>query len=221
MKRLNLVVEGQAEETFVQECLTRHLAQFNVAAVPRRVEFGRKKGHIYRGGLLEYPKLRKDVVNWLNQDKTALVTTFVDLYALPSDFPGREEGKKIINPFERVAHLENQFGNDLKCNRFIPHIQLHEFEAILFTDIGRLSDYYPQHQDGVNNLIAEAANYKSPELINEGKTTAPSKRILREVASYEKVLAGSVVALELGLPLIREKCAHFDAWLTALEQLDA
>lgn len=221
MKRLNVVVEGQAEETFVRECLTDHLAQFNVAAIPRRVEFGRKKGEIFRGGLIKYGKLRKDLVNWLNQDKTAVVTTMVDLYALPPDFPGRQAGKGIVNPRERVAHLEREFGNDVNCIRFMPHIQLHEFETILFTDIGRLSDYYPQHQHGINNLIAEAAHFQNPELINEGKTTAPSKRILREVPSYEKVLAGSVVALELGLPLIRQKCIHFDAWLIALEQLDA
>lgn len=221
MKRLNVVVEGQAEETFIQECLAIHLAQFNVMAVPRRVEFGRKKGQIFRGGLIEYPKLRKDVINWLNQDKAALVTTLVDLYALPPDFPGRAAGTKISDPLKRVVHLENEFAGDLKCNRFIPHIQLHEFEAILFTDISRLADYYPQHQNGINNLIQEAATYQSPELINEGKTTAPSKRILREVASYEKVLAGSVVALGLGLPLIRQRCSHFDAWVLTLEKLDA
>ena len=43
MIRVNAVVEGQAEETFIQECLARHLAPLDVAITPRRVEFGRKK----------------------------------------------------------------------------------------------------------------------------------------------------------------------------------
>jgi hypothetical protein len=219
MIRVNAVVEGQAEETFLQECLARHLAGFDVALTPRRVEFGRKKGRIYRGGLIVYAKLRKDVVNWLKQDTKALVTTMVDLYALPSDFPGRSQGARIKDPYQRAALLENAFGQDINSKRFIPHIQLHEFEAILFTDISTLAKYYPHHAGGVQNLVAEATQYASPELIDEGNTTAPSKRILREVPTYDKVVAGSVLAIELGLPLIRSRCPHFDEWTGRMEQL--
>lgn len=219
MIRVNMVVEGQAEETFVQECLARHLAGFNVAVTPRRVEFGRKKGRIARGGLLDYAKLRKDILNWLNQEKAARVTTMVDLYALPSNFPGRAEGAKLRAPHERAAFLEQAFAADIASNHFLPHIQLHEFEAMLFSDIARLANYYPAHTDGIQTLAQEATGFANPELINEGQTTAPSKRILREVPPYDKIVAGSLLALDLGLPLIRRRCPHFDAWTTKLEQL--
>ena len=218
MIRINAVVEGQAEEPFVQECLARHLAGFDVALTPRRVEFGRKKGRSYRGGLLVYDKLKKDVLNWLHQDPEALVTTMVDLYALPGDFPGRSEGAKIRDPYQRTALLEESFGQDINSSRFIPHIQLHEFEAILFTDISKLVDYYPNHADGIQKLVAEASQYKNPELINEGKLTAPSKRILREIPIYDKVVGGSVLAIELGISLIRTRCPHFDQWTGRMEQ---
>ena len=219
MTRLNMVVEGQAEETFVVEVLARHLAGFGVAAVARRVEFGRKKQLIYRGGLLEYPKLRKDVVNWLKQDQTAIVTTMVDLYALPDDFPMRLDGKKVIDPYKRVSLLEDAFAKDVDSKQFIPYIQLHEYEAMLFTQIGVLRSYYPAYGNEVANLEKEASRFKSPELIDEGKTTAPSKRILREVPIYDKILAGSLMVMDIGLETIRPRCAHFDAWLAKLEKL--
>jgi hypothetical protein len=219
MIRVNAVVEGQTEETFVQECLARHFIGFDVALTPRRVEFGRKKGRIYRGGLLEYAKLRKDVVNWLNQDRNAFVTTMVDLYALPDEFPGRSEGAKIKDPYARAGHLEAAFGEDIDSERFIPHIQLHEFETFLFADISKLAGYYPGYASGIANLIADATRYESPELIDEGKHTAPSKRILKEVPVYHKVVAGSIVAMEIGLPCIRNKCPHFDAWAGRMEGL--
>lgn len=219
MKRVNVVVEGQTEETFVHEVLGPHLAGFDVALTARRVEFSRRQARIYRGGLLEYPKLKKDIVNWLNQDREAVVTTMVDLYALPSDFPGRAEGDKLCDPQKRVLCLQDAFRRDVDSVRFVPHIQLHEFEAILFTDIAQLAAYYPAYGNGIARLVESAAQFASPELIDEGKTTSPSKRILREVPIYDKVIAGCVIALKLGLPAIRAKCPHFSAWVAGMEQL--
>lgn len=218
MIRVNIVVEGQAEETFVNEVLAQHLAQFNVGAVARRVEFSRKREQIQRGGLLEYPKLRKDVSNWLKQDRHAFVTTMVDLYALPGDFPQREEAAGLARPLERVLFLERAFAGDINSRHFIPNIQLHEFEALLFVRIGGLQPYYPAFASEIAQLEAATANL-NPEEINEGRTTAPSKRILNHVPIYDKVIGGSLMVIDLGLPAIRVRCPHFDQWVTKLEQL--
>ena len=220
MTRINVVVEGQAEETFINELLAKHLAAFGVFLTARRVEFGRKQGRLYRGGLINYPKLQKDVLNWLNHDTDARVTTMVDLYALPEDFPGRRDAANVADPHQRVAYLENAFAEAIDCrHRLIPYIQLHEFEAILFTDISKLANYYPAFTASLQRLVTEASRYASPELINEGETSAPSKRILREVPLYDKVTAGSLLAIELTLPVIRQACPHFNGWVTGLEQL--
>jgi hypothetical protein len=218
MKRLNMVVEGHAEEMYVNEVLTGHLAQYDVGAVARRVEFGRTREKVHRGGLLAYPKLKKDVTNWLKQDRDAFVTTMVDLYALPDDFPGRAEGNKIKNPYDRVALLEQAFGRDIGLPRFIPNIQLHEFEALLFVDIGKLKSYYPYCPKEIDILQTENAGL-NPELIDEGKTTAPSKRVLKHVPFYDKSTVGVLTAVDIGLNNIRAQCGHFDAWLTRLESL--
>lgn len=217
MIRLNIVVEGQAEETFIHEVLALHLAQFNVGAVARRVEFSRKREQIHRGGLLAYPKLKRDVTHWLEQDRHALVTTMVDLYALPEDFPKRAEAAKFKKPLEKVSFLEQAFGGDIGSGHFIPNIQLHEFEALLFVNIRGLRSYYPEYAGEITKLEAATANL-NPEEIDEGRTTAPSKRILNHVPIYDKVIGGSLMVIDLGLKAIRARCQHFDQWVAGLEQ---
>jgi len=217
MIRVNVVVEGQAEETFVRECLQPQLCG-RMTITARRVEFSRQRRKVYRGGLVKYAKLRKDVIDWLNQEAQSRVTTMVDLYALPLDFPGWKLAAKIKDPLQRVAALEKAFAEDIGSSRFIPNIQLHEFEALLFSDIGRLVVGYPGFRKEIESLEEETAQI-NPELINDGQETAPSKRILQTIPKYDKVWAGGLTVLEIGLPQIRKCCRHFDAWLTVLERL--
>ncbi|MBN3873010.1 MAG: DUF4276 family protein [Nostoc sp. JL33] len=61
--------------------------------------------------------------------------------------------------------------------------------------------------------------FLSPEHINEGATTAPSKRIIRCCLGYEKPLHGSLIAIDIGLDTIPQQCEHFNQWLTRLENI--
>jgi predicted ATPase len=47
--------------------------------------------------------------------------------------------------------------------------------------------------------------------------TAPSKRILSLCGDYNKPLLGILIAEAIGLPMLREKCSHFNQRLTSLE----
>ncbi|HTI68856.1 MAG TPA: DUF4276 family protein [Candidatus Limnocylindria bacterium] len=219
MIRLNLVVEGQTEETYVRDELALHLAAgFQVSAVASSIQTGRRRGTIFRGGLSSYAKLRNDVINWLNQDKEAWVTTMIDLYRLPSDFPERTSAAKTADPVRRVERLESAFAQDIDSRRFIPYIQLHEFEALLFTDISRLRAFYLDSTREIEKLHIETADLP-PETINDGEMTAPSKRIQKYVPAYQKVASGATTARDIGLATIRSKCPHFDQWITKLESL--
>ena len=55
----------------------------------------------------------------------------------------------------------------------------------------------------------------------DGKTTAPSKRIIALLPEYEarKADAGPDIAEFITLPILRQQCPHFDAWLSKLEGL--
>jgi hypothetical protein len=60
---------------------------------------------------------------------------------------------------------------------------------------------------------------QNPKLINDGRETAPSKRILKEIPEYDKATAGPIIAEKRGLPALRAKCRHFHEWLSRLEKL--
>ena len=75
---------------------------------------------------------------------------------------------------------------------------------------------------GIRQLVNIVASFDSPELINDGNNTAPSKRIIGEIPEYErmKVSAAPIVADKIGLLTLRLKCKHFDEWLCRLETLN-
>lgn len=145
----------------------------------------------------------------------------LDLYALPKDFPQFYEAKQIIEPYQRVKYLETAFCNDINDHRFIPYIQLHEFEALILSDPSRLSERFPECKSQVEELSKVCQKFSSPELINDGTTTAPSKRITQFIPGYEssKVSVAPLMVQKIGLPQIRERCPHFNDWLTQLEEL--
>jgi uncharacterized protein CbrC (UPF0167 family) len=69
MIRLHFVVEGQTEETFVNDLLAPVLSRLNIFPDVRCVQTGRKHGKVYKGGITNYIKLKNDIRRWLKQDK--------------------------------------------------------------------------------------------------------------------------------------------------------
>ncbi len=220
--RLNIIVEGQTEEAFVNRILKPHLGSLSVGASVRVVTTRRTRGRKYRGGLSTYAKARNDITRWLKQDQNPNVrfTTMFDLYGLPTDFPGYETAAND-DPHLRVEALENALKKDIGDERFIPYIQLHEFEALLLSDPETLHAQFDGAAGGIARLATAVARFPSPEHVNDGATTAPSKRIIRKIPEYEdrRPSAGAIAAAKIGLPTIRAKCKHFACWLAKLEKL--
>jgi hypothetical protein len=221
--RLHFIVEGQTEETFINRVVIPHLASLSVWGDVRCVMTGRTRRIIHRGGLVSYAKVRRDIMLWMKEDRKpdAAFTTMFDLYALPSDFPGYEEATQAKDPYARVAQLENALTRDMSHSRFVPHIQLHEFETLLLVAPEKLDCRYSDCDRAIQHLVEMAAGFASPELIDDGVSTAPSKRIIQEIPEYEgmKASAGPLIAETIGLSALRGKCTHFDQWLSHLENL--
>ncbi|MCF6266290.1 MAG: DUF4276 family protein [Desulfuromusa sp.] len=220
MRRIHIVCEGQTEEMFVKELLYPPFLSKGLCMVP--VLIG-KPGH--KGGNFRFERLLADVRNRLLGDPTAFCTTFFDFYGLPNNFPGkqaaadkaRSQVKAQIVCDAMVAKLTRKLGDDA-MHRFIPYIQMYEFEALLFSDPDGLAKGVecPELSDGFNKI---RNLFDSPESINDSPRTAPSKRISSKVLDYEKPIYGSLAALEIGLPVMRQECPLFDAWLIRLEGL--
>ncbi len=225
MARLYLFAEGQTEQTFADIVLRPHFAALNVFMQgPVLIAHARKKGKVHRGGVLKYAPVKDDILRFAAQEKAADVffTTMMDLYALPDDFPGWKEAEHLRrSPYKRVELLERAFADDIGDSRFIPHIQLHEYEAYLFAEPARFAFFYPHDTKAIAALQVIADGNASPELIDDGPETAPSKRIIAELPDYKaaKAVVGPQVAELIGLHIIRSKCSHFAAWLSQLEQL--
>lgn len=223
MVRLYFYVEGQTEQGYVKRVMTPHPAAFGVQVMGAVLAAsGRRHRVVSRGGGRNYQSMRNDLGRLLRQEAGADVhfTTMFDLYALYAGFPGWNDAEKQRHiPRERVVTLERAFAADVADHRFIPHIQLYEFETILFCDPSHLALVYENSSAGIAALQAAIAEKASPELVNDGKDTAPSKRIIGQFPQYQKTTDGVELAECVGIDTTRRFCSHFDHWLKTLESL--
>lgn len=223
MIRLHVIAEGHTELNFAKQVLAPHLGVRGISVYSRCVLISKdnRLSKEYRGGLPNYEKAKRDILAWMKQghQPECRFTTMFDLYALPDDFPGYDEAMKIQDKYARVHFLEEKMADDIGDRRFIPYIQLHEFEALILANPQQLAETYLGREAPVQRLAAMTRD-QNPELINDGPETAPSKRILKVLPEYDKKTEGAAIAGQIGLPVLREKCRHFAAWLSTLERLD-
>lgn len=98
----------------------------------------------------------------------------------------------------------------------MPYIQLHEFEGLLFSSTDGF-DFLPEIPKLNRTELKEAVEkHDNPELLNDGETTAPSKRLERLVPGYQKTFHGPLLAEVISLNTILSKCERFKAWLDKL-----
>lgn len=227
MKRLHITAEGQTEESFVKKVLVDHLGNHDISTDVRCVLTSKDKHRSdiqHRGGLINYEKAKNDIKQWLKEESNnndVFFTTMFDLYALPPDFPGFEEARRKNNSYEKVKVLEDAFANDINDYRFIPYIQLYEFETLLFSCPQKFEIEYFNSQKEIDILQTMVEEKGNPELINDGLETAPSKRIIKVFPDYanNKPAIGSMVAQEIGLDRLKQSCKHFAEWVEKLESL--
>lgn len=220
MIRVNVVAEGQSEMFFAKGPLNQYFGGTpNIDSRCVLTSRDARSNYEYRGGLISYQQAKSDIITWLRQDPTAYITTMFDFFRLPDSFPEYQNAMRCQNHLDGVRILEDAMGKDIASPRFIPYIQLHEFEALLFSDIRILKYEYldPESIANIDSLYAATKNIP-PEDINHGENTAPSKRLLAAV-DYRKGETPSEWLTAIGIPTIRKKCPHFSTWLDKLQSL--
>jgi Domain of unknown function (DUF4276) len=221
MSRVRALVEGQTEEGFVREVMAPSLGAGGVFITSTRIG---KPGR--RGGIRSWPAVRKEILATLRHDPAIHCTTMFDYYGLPSDWPGRcgaGQAKQVTDKahaIEQAMHDDvcGELGGSFDRARFLPYIQMHEFEALLFCDTGVLAEVVQLAyiRSRLDEIVEECGE---PEGIDDDPRTAPSKRIRAHVPRYQKVIHGIIAAKRMGLATMRERCPHFAQWIRALEQL--
>lgn len=220
MTRIHVICEGQTEEMFINEVLSEFFRPKDIYLLPALIG---NPGH--KGGNFKFDRLFSDVQTRLLGDTTSFCTTLFDFYRLPEEFPGKAEAKDCVGMAKKADCLQNALIKQLRkkleeepLRRFIPYVQMYEFEALLFSDPAGLARGIDQ-LDLATALQKVRSAFITPEEINNSPTTAPSKRIEKLYPAYEKPIHGSLSAIEIGLKTIRRECHRFDAWLSCLEGL--
>lgn len=211
---LRVLCEGQTEQGFVTQVLSPHLSPFRVFPRAEPLAAGRFGG-------VSFDFLRKAIKQDVGRSRNhQYVTTMVDLYGI-GRFPGAAKvaGESAV---QRALRIEARMAEALPNNRFIPYIQVHEFEALVFVDLDQLPTQFPDGDaDDAPEALKQEVGNTPPEEINDGQMTAPSKRLIQEVPAYKhlKSIAGPAIAARIGLTMLRNRCHHFNEWVTRLEQL--
>lgn len=219
MIRLLILVEGQSEEQFVKQVLAPYLAP-EVIAIPVILKTRRDAdGTTYRGGVTKWAQIRGDLQRLLG-DRHAYVTTLLDYYGLPEDFPGLNVAVAQSLAQEKVTALQNSFAEAMGYpQRFIPFLALHEFEAWLFSAPEIVSKHFDR-DDLLPALEAIVKACGEPETINHGRTTHPKARLQTLLdGRYREVGDGAILMTKIGISRIAEACPHFRRWLQQLTEL--
>lgn len=226
MQQVVVVCEGQTEEQFIKRVLSPALIASGILLEPQTIQTSIGK----KGGALNYQRVQRHVLNLLRYRAGIVVTTFFDLYALDNSFQKFEETRVISDARAKATALNKAFREDLQSKfdfdgkRFIPHIQPHEFEALLFSDVNQIvaqNQGWASAQAALNKALHDASNL--PEYINHRPGEHPSALLQQHLdrPRYSKVLDGIQIAEEIGLAKIENKCPTFSQWLNSLRNLSA
>ncbi len=222
MKWALILVEGQTEERFVKDTLAPHLHSFGLhltaTILTTKVV---KNGPNFKGGVTSFDKFAGDLRRLLGgAGPNTLVTTMLDYYRLPNDFPGMSDRPGPDDAYSRISHVEQAIADHFQDGRLLPFLALHEFEAWVFSCPTTLP-LVMADEATQTAFAAVCGQYRTPEQINERPGHNPAARITAIYPAYRKTLHGPTATNRIGLSKIRTQCPHFHNWLHKLEEYAA
>ncbi len=213
------LVEGTTELIFIREIVAPHLWASGVLMTPVVLS---KPGE--KGGDVKFARARNDIGLHLRQRADTYLTLFVDFYGIGGDWPGLTQARKQSTAAAKakmmkdatIGKVKELFPDYRPDKRFIPHVAVHEFEALLFSEPEVLADQLQVSRPKIDRILDACG---SPEEINDSPLTAPSKRLQALSERFKKTSTGIAIARAIGLTKMREKCPVFNIWINAMEKL--
>lgn len=211
MKRVIIICEGETEREFCKNVLAPHLIHHNIFIQAPLIKRS-------MGGIVRWSILKREIETHL-LEPNVIVSTLIDYYGLYQkyNFPNWAEGERIVDKNSRMDFLENAMKENIADairHRYIPYLQLHEFEGLLFNDIQLFYDQVPEAElVGIAELKKTFADYDNPEMINNNRETSPGHRLKRIIRGYNKPLYGHYFAEAIGIDQIRAKSPRFNQWV--------
>lgn len=222
MVEVTIITEGPTEEKFIKQVVAPALRHLQVFVKPETMYTSQNA----KGGAVSFDRLKFNARNALRQKQTVVLSTFIDLYKLDTSFPAFEEAKKKSDVYARVQFLESALQEAIVAHvgcqpeRFLPHIQPYEYEGLLFSDVKTLSTIEPTWSKSLSALQIARNSAETPEHINDGYETKPSRRLEKLLhPEYKKTRHGPLAAQRISLEVIERECAHFKTWMDSLRAL--
>ena len=219
MKMIVFIVEGDSESEFVKRILTPFLNSFQIFDVlPIKIT---KKGGGHGVDNIEH--FKNTIRPILSYNNEPVITTFIDHYGLNSQkkLPGYDEcvKKPIALRLEMMENKLDEVVQSIKPYRFfVPYIQQHEFETLLFANPEQGFDL--EDEKIKEEIISLCNSVESIENINDTPQGAPSVRLNEIFArfgkKYQKGVEGMYIAELTTIEKMFEKCPRFYKWIRQL-----
>lgn len=216
---VTVIVEGPTEQIFVKDILAPYLGAKNVFMTPIILS---KPGQ--KGGDVRFVRAKNDIARHLKQRNDAYVSLLVDYYGIGHDWPGLDAVQPGASPCDIASAIctatqsaiDAELADYRSDVRFLPHIAVHEFEALLFSEPATLASAIQVDRQRIDGIIQECGE---PEAIDDSPNTAPSKRIENLYSRFKKTSNGIAIARAIGIEQMRTACPVFNGWLERMEAL--
>lgn len=222
MKKLVFIVEGDSENEFVNRLIRPYLVSkgipdYHIESIMITMSGG---GH----GFNNIEHLKNTIKPVLFRSDQPVITSFVDHYRLNSEkkLPGYEECAKETDVERKLTRMEEKLQEAIQSicayRFFIPYIQRHEFETLLFADPVQGFDL---EDEKIKQEVIELCNaFPSIEDINSTPEGAPSVRLQNIYEKHNKRYNKGADAVDIAelttMDKILEKCPRFKSWIDKL-----
>jgi hypothetical protein len=215
IRAIYIICEGPSEEEFVNKILRPYFNSHQIYDV-RPILMTTSKGQ--KGGDVKYDRLKFNIDKLLISEQDILVTTLIDFFRLKTDFPKYNEAQQMPNKIKRVDFLESALATAINHPRFVPYIQLHEFEGLLFAAKDGFEFLPDLKQANLNSLLLAVEEKENPEELNDGELTAPSKRLEQLIPGFDKnkPFYGGLIAEVNTINPVLDRCLRFKTWVETL-----
>lgn len=216
MKKITIICEGYSELAFCKDILEPHLKNFGVQL------FYELTNQSKDGGITKWLNIKNQIIKIHEIDGDMAISTFFDYYGMNRSlkFLKWAEAEQEIDRSVRMEILEKGMCDDIGDGiKFIPYIQLHEYEALVFSNYDAFELLYDEQDADLDELRRICEQHANPEEINNIKITSPSNRLLQNIYRYNKIQSGIDLITITGLEKIRSKCPRFNEWISKLESI--
>lgn len=222
MANIFLIVEGATEELFYKNTLQdyfinpdgsyRHYIEA-VQMPSKKNIYSREK----KGGRISYHTCVDNVRRFLYQashvDRVMLI---FDYYGLDVTFKNHLTTTQTSLD-DKVEAIQQRLEIEINNPRFRFRLQVHEFEAFLFSKPEAIAEHFaqPASLEAIGQILSQFGN--DPEMINDDPKMAPSKRLDALFGKFGKTTDGLIIAQKIGVANIRKKCRRFDQMCKEIE----